>query len=157
MKAKSGIEPKDPEQSRRGTIRWLRKALDEEQLRYAKLVEERDDLRKRYSDLFVEYNTVLQERDVARIALASAAQSYQSFVQLNEQQNQIAKFLRLNYAAEIEAGEHGGMTLAQILSRYLARERKIGRWRRKLATWLSGRRHKQERKEQERDDGIQET
>lgn len=96
-------------------------------------------LNKRYKHLLAEYNSVLQERDAARIALASATQSYQSFVQLNEQQNQIAVFLRLNYQAEISSGAHGGMTLAQVVIRYLGRERRIGRWRRRLIAWLSGR------------------
>lgn len=69
-------------------------------------------------------------------ALASANQNYQSFLQLNEEVNQIAKFLRIEYAREIETGQHGGLSLSQAVIRYLSRERRIGRWRRRIAEWM---------------------
>jgi hypothetical protein len=47
----------------------------------------------------------------------------ESFAQMNEQQNEIAKFLRVHYAAEISRGEHAGLSLATIITKYLARER----------------------------------
>lgn len=69
-------------------------------------------------------------------ALASANQNYQSFLQLNEEVNQIAKFLRVEYAREIETGQHSGLSLSQAVIRYLSRERRIGRWRRRIAEWM---------------------
>lgn len=46
-----------------------------------------------------------------------------SFDAMNAEQNEIAKYLRRYYADEIARGEHAGMSLVEILKRYLSRER----------------------------------
>lgn len=99
------------------------------------------------ADLENRINSLEQELRSQGAATASAAESYQSYLRLNEDEKQISAYLRLNYAREIANGEHAGLSLPQVVIRYLARERKIGRWRR---WWIERRERRQERGRLER-------
>lgn len=46
---------------------------------------------------------------------------HQAYLRLNKEQNEIALFLRANFAQEIASGAHGGMSLSQVVCMYLGR------------------------------------
>ena len=80
-------------------------------------------LRHRVADLASQ----LKERGESRLMAPHEEEAIrgmkQSFDAMNEQQNQIAKFLRGHYADEINRGEHNGLDFAAVVIRYLQRER----------------------------------
>ena len=45
------------------------------------------------------------------------------FDAMKNEQDRIARFFRNYYSAEIERGEHAGLSLAEVVCKYLARER----------------------------------
>lgn len=75
---------------------------------------------------------ILTEAEAAGIADLRA-----QFEALNDSQNQIAKFLRDNYSAEITNGSHNGRSLSNIVCGYLGelqeRRKRLPWWKRLVA------------------------
>lgn len=69
------------------------------------------------------------KEDIPQIMEALAAQASQiagrieEYTVLKRDVDEIAMYLRLNYADEIAKGRHVGMTLPQVVTMYLSRER----------------------------------
>lgn len=87
---------------------------------YEELIGELGALRKDVKEL--RSNRALLTSEVEEIARIRA-----EHISMSEQQNELALFLREHYKDEIGLGQHGGMTLVQVLVKYLGRERMYAR------------------------------
>ena len=68
-------------------------------------------------------HTVIMAAASAVSALIQRSSSLQQLNSLRDETNAIALYLRDNYAREIARRDHDGLTLSQVVIRYLARER----------------------------------
>lgn len=78
---------------------------------------------ERIADLQAQIKQHGESRVIAPYEEEAIREQARAFAAMNDQQNEIAKFLRTNYASEISNGEHAGMSLVDVIKRYLSRER----------------------------------
>lgn len=80
---------------------------------------------ERIADLSGQIKQHGESRVIAPYEEEAIREQARGFNAMNDQQNEIAKYLREHYAQEIARGEHAGMTLVEVLKRYLSRERQF--------------------------------
>jgi phage host-nuclease inhibitor protein Gam len=82
---------------------------------------------ERNADLAGQIKQHAESRVIAPYEEEAIREQGRAFTAMNDQQNEIAKYLREHYAKEIARGEHAGMPLVEVLKRYLSRERQLPR------------------------------
>lgn len=82
---------------------------------------------ERIADLSGQIKQHGESRVIAPYEEEAIREQARAFTAMNDQQNEIAKYLREYYAQEIARGEHAGMSLAEVIKRYLSRERQLPR------------------------------
>lgn len=83
-------------------------------------------LRERLKDLDGQIQRLQSSRLIAPHEEEANAAMAKQFYEQNKEQNRIAKYLRDAYAVEIERGDHSGLTFADVILKYLRRERAAG-------------------------------
>lgn len=82
---------------------------------------------ERIADLSGQIKQHGESRVIAPYEEEAIREQARAFNAMNDQQNEIAKYLRTHYAQEIARGDHSGISLAEVIKRYLSRERQLPR------------------------------
>jgi hypothetical protein len=72
-----------------------------------------------------EITATLETKRAMEASAAQIVSNLEAYKQARKDQDQIALFLRDNYADEIKLGKHKGMTFADVIVMYLSRERQL--------------------------------
>lgn len=78
-------------------------------------------LRERNADLVAQLAEAKSSTLMTPAQLQAIATMRAEHAEMTAEQRKIALFLRDNFRAEIERGEHAGMSLSEVLIKYLAR------------------------------------
>jgi hypothetical protein len=100
-------------------IKEIERRKDREKIKV--LASENAGLRERIEDLSAQLTKARASRLLSPSEEEAIARLRAEHHEMNQQQNQIALFLRHNFAEEIVRGEHAGMSLVDVITKYLSR------------------------------------